>query len=267
MANQPAVIDDPATRSVTVEADTIEDALARISAELGPDARILGAERVRRGGIGGFFARELVEVHVEAGERHASGAAAAAPGQGVTAAFDQLLAAAESTHSASGARADHNRVEHTTPAVVTVDWSPSQLSEVGLPDTLARAIAGLDPADELAHLGALAAVLAPVCGPLPSGPAHLFGERAERLRAAVDLTESPGGYLHLVVGDELPSSLPGVPAVVSWVSDRGAARAISLALGSGALLGYGVGSAFGAPARRVSAVEAALAIRELMERR
>jgi hypothetical protein len=138
--------------------------------------------------------------------------------------------------------------------------------EVGLPGQLVQAISDLAPADDLAHLSAVTEVMTVVCGPLPAGPAHLVGERADRLRHAVDIDESPAGYLHLVVGDDLPGSLPGVPAVVSWVTDRGAARAIALALGTGARLGYGIGSGFGAPPRRISAVDAAIAVRDLMER-
>lgn len=272
MANPSAVTDTPAEQAITIEAATIEEALAKVSADLGPNARILSADRVRRGGIGGFFAKEVVEVRAEP---------VGAPGKGVVAAFDQLLAAAEANdHPAAGGEGpgepdaarppattpDRRGVSSTSP-VVTVDWSPARMTEVGLPHQLAQAVDGLDPADDLGHLQALTAALAPVCGPLPSGPARLVGSRADRLRAAVEPSESDGGHIHLVVGDELPDSLPGVPSVVSWVSDRGAARAIALALGTGARLGYGMASGFGSPARRISPVDAALAVRELMERR
>jgi hypothetical protein len=285
MANPPAVIDAPSAETVTVEAATIEEALAQISVDLGPDARILSADRVRRGGIGGFFAKEVVEVRVEP---------VSAPGKGVNAAFDQLLAAAETQHEAPagdpGIPAGTPPVSPAPPAatptaasatfgagapvvtvgagapVVTVDWQAARVLEMGLPDVLAHTIGSLDPTDDLAHVNALAATFSGVCGPLPPGAGRLVGERAGRLRAAVDIPEAPDGYIHLVVGDELPDSLPGVPAVVSWVSDRGAARAISLALGTGARLGYGMSSAFASPARRISPVDAALAVRDLMER-
>jgi hypothetical protein len=139
--------------------------------------------------------------------------------------------------------------------------------ELGLPGALVQAVAALDPADDLGHITALTEALAPVCRQLPSGPVNLIGERADRLRNAIEITEHQAGPVHLVVDDQLPAALPGVPAMVSWTSDRGAVRAISLALGTGAILAYGMGSGFGAPARRISALDAAFAIRELMHRK
>ena len=43
-------------------ADTIDEVLAQVRAELGEDAMILQTKRVVRGGLGGFFGREGVEV-------------------------------------------------------------------------------------------------------------------------------------------------------------------------------------------------------------
>jgi hypothetical protein len=255
------------TTTITIEADTVEEALGRLSTEVGPGARIVRADRVRKGGIAGFFAREVIEIEAEA------------PGKGawVAGAFDRLLAAAESaaptrTHDEPPTPVIARPtlvapVQATTaPVMVTVDWDSARMLELGLPGVLVQAVASLDPTDDLGHLTALVGALAPVCGPLPTEPVRLIGDRAVRLRTAVPMEESLTGYLHLVVGDELPESLPGVPTVVSWVTDRGAPRAISLALGTGARLGFGMGTAFGSPARRISALDAALAIRDLMER-
>jgi flagellar biosynthesis GTPase FlhF len=47
------------------EAPSLEQAVRIVRAEAGPTARIVGATRVRRGGVGGFFAREHVELEVE----------------------------------------------------------------------------------------------------------------------------------------------------------------------------------------------------------
>jgi hypothetical protein len=44
---------------------TLEAALARVAEEVGPNARIMQAEKVRSGGVAGFFARERFEVTVE----------------------------------------------------------------------------------------------------------------------------------------------------------------------------------------------------------
>lgn len=48
-------------------ADTIDEVLARVRAELGEDAMILQTRRVVRGGVGGFFGKEGVEVTAAAG--------------------------------------------------------------------------------------------------------------------------------------------------------------------------------------------------------
>lgn len=50
------------------DGDTLEAALARVAEECGPRARITQAEKVRTGGVAGFFARERFEVLVEMGE-------------------------------------------------------------------------------------------------------------------------------------------------------------------------------------------------------
>jgi len=43
----------------------LDGALARARAKVGPGARVVSAERIRSGGLGGFFARERVEIEVE----------------------------------------------------------------------------------------------------------------------------------------------------------------------------------------------------------
>ena len=48
------------------EGPVLEDLLERVRAEVGPDARIVAANRVRKGGVGGFFAKEGFEVVVDA---------------------------------------------------------------------------------------------------------------------------------------------------------------------------------------------------------
>ena len=58
-------------RATFVPFGTVEEALGRLSSELGPGARIVRADRVRKGGIAGFFAREVVEIEAEV-RRHGS---------------------------------------------------------------------------------------------------------------------------------------------------------------------------------------------------
>lgn len=50
-----------------VEALTAEAAIEQVHARLGPGARILDARRVLRGGVGGFFSKEHVQLHAAPG--------------------------------------------------------------------------------------------------------------------------------------------------------------------------------------------------------
>jgi hypothetical protein len=62
-ATPPAVAAAMAT--VVVEASTAEEALAVVHRNHGTGARIIQAEKVLRGGVGGFFTKELVQLTVE----------------------------------------------------------------------------------------------------------------------------------------------------------------------------------------------------------
>jgi len=68
--------------TVVLEGDGLDELLARVSSEHGEGARVVRAERVRVGGVGGFFARQRYEVVVEVDDAEAPTAAvptAAAP--------------------------------------------------------------------------------------------------------------------------------------------------------------------------------------------
>jgi hypothetical protein len=55
-------------RERTFEAATAEEALSLVAEELGTDAEILAIERVTKGGIAGFFAKELVQIRARQGD-------------------------------------------------------------------------------------------------------------------------------------------------------------------------------------------------------
>jgi hypothetical protein len=57
----------------------LEDLLERVRAEVGPHARIVAANRVRKGGVGGFFSRQAYEVLVETADATQSAAPTPAP--------------------------------------------------------------------------------------------------------------------------------------------------------------------------------------------
>jgi hypothetical protein len=95
-----------ATR-LLLEGPDLEELLARVRDEHGPEARIVSADRLRRGGVGGFFSKQWFELGVEVPDP--SSAAPAAPALDTveallaladqadgTPAFGTVLAAAES---------------------------------------------------------------------------------------------------------------------------------------------------------------------------
>ncbi len=65
--------------TVVLEGDAIEPLLARVATEHGPGARVVRAEKVRVGGVAGFFARERFELVVEVDDED-DAPAAPAPG-------------------------------------------------------------------------------------------------------------------------------------------------------------------------------------------
>ena len=71
------------------EGDSVEEILGRVRADLGADAEIVEANKIRSGGIGGFFAKERFEV--VARPRAATGATGLPPGID-EAAFDRAAA-------------------------------------------------------------------------------------------------------------------------------------------------------------------------------
>jgi hypothetical protein len=60
------------------EAATLDEAVQAARQSAGPEVRVVGASRVRRGGIAGFFAHEHIEVEVEVPDRKATSAPGAA---------------------------------------------------------------------------------------------------------------------------------------------------------------------------------------------
>ncbi|MDH4306991.1 MAG: hypothetical protein OEX04_05890, partial [Acidimicrobiia bacterium] len=201
MANH-LTLPDPIT--VTIEANTVEEALGRLSNQHGTAAKIVRADRVRKGGFAGFFTREVVEIEAEV----------TSEGPGVAGAFDRMLAAAEREEMSEAALPKSERAPARTLSLPGPDlmaganWDGAHMRAIGLPDPIVSALGDLTPDDDIGHVTALSVALSAVCGPLPTGPARLIGDRSDRLRGAVPLEESETGYIHLVVGDYLPDSLP-----------------------------------------------------------
>jgi hypothetical protein len=96
--------------TAVVEATTTEAAIADVHDRFGPDARILDARRVLRGGIGGFFAREVVQLH----------AAPAGPGP------------AGAVPAPAGAR--RSRVADPSEGIAPTTWTPPTLADAAPAD-------------------------------------------------------------------------------------------------------------------------------------
>jgi hypothetical protein len=86
------------------EGATIEEALAAAARELGPDVQVAEARKVRRGGVGGFFAQERYEVDAFI----AGGATAASKPRSLDQAFEALLSDAEGREMVQQARGPVN---------------------------------------------------------------------------------------------------------------------------------------------------------------
>ncbi|QHT56914.1 hypothetical protein GXP71_13055 [Cellulomonas sp. H30R-01] len=93
------------TTRLLLEGTSLAELMAHVRAEFGPQARVVRAERVRSGGIGGFFARERYEITVDVPPpppEARPAALRAVPAGGLPA----LLAAADEADEVGGAVAE-----------------------------------------------------------------------------------------------------------------------------------------------------------------
>lgn len=189
---------EPVPDTISVEADTIEDALEAVTERLGPDAEIVSAERSARGGIRGFFAREVVVVKArpKSAHRNPSGATG----------VDAMLAQMIETNDAQEGTFQHVLRQHLTlqeeeqempadpvppaaafPGTGPVRWSVSNLASLGVPTMILESTMGLDSSDDLAWINAIAVAVRTSCRPLPSTSFAMVGPSAHRLGRALDL--------------------------------------------------------------------------------
>jgi hypothetical protein len=282
------------SETILIEADTIEAALEVLSERYGSDATIVSAERARRGGFAGFFAREVVElvaIPPLSGRRAQEGAhddiiedTADVRPDGVDSAFARLLDAAEqadSTLARPGQRVallEHPTADETSTSAAAgelrpraaapvggVRWDVPQLIEIGLPGSLIEGLMALDPADDLAHVERLARSIEPLTGDLPAGPHRMIGTHSGGHSADPKIADrSIPVHLVLAEGDELDVTKPP-PSIVSWTHEAAAPTAIAVAWQTGATLGWL--QDWDGAIRRVTAVDAAIAIRQLLEAR
>lgn len=156
-----------ATR-LLLEGPDLEELLARVREEHGTEARIVSADRLRRGGVGGFFSKQWFELGVEVPDPAATPAPAPGP------ALDPGLDPALDTVEALLAMADQADSAPSFGAALSAAESP-----VDTPEQIAAmqraALTGIPsptPAPDTAELpdlaAAIAAALAETATPAPS---------------------------------------------------------------------------------------------------
>ncbi|HXF73256.1 MAG TPA: hypothetical protein VNO79_11685 [Actinomycetota bacterium] len=228
---------------ITIEAPTAEQALEEVSTLLGADAQIVEARKVHRGGVAGFFAREMVQLTARR-----TGAQTAAPGSEDGAATaragdaprtsrashsfrdalerlvtvadtaSQLAAARQAAPSAGagpspGAGSDGPPVS----GMGEVAWSPDELIRVGLSFALTESVVRLSPRDDLDWVWAIARIVSGLCRPFPQGPALLVGPRADALAAMLGAPAVSEPHLAQDVGTVyLPGDVRAVDP--SWLT-------------------------------------------------
>jgi len=157
-----------------LEGRELEPLLDRVRHELGPQARILSAEKVRSGGIGGFFARQRFELTVElddlpaeppCAESPSAEAPAAEPPAATAGGSPDALAAPASLLELADRVSDH---EHAAAVSTETPSFTSLLSRLGV---------SMDGSPSVPVLGPVPAAALPA-GALPvsvPGPRHPTG--------------------------------------------------------------------------------------------
>jgi len=212
-----------------LEGDDLELLLTRVRAEYGPDATVVRAERVRTGGIAGFFARERFELTIEVPERGPLGGWART-GRGAlggprarqdAVGIDALLDAADA--------AEQGEVPSLPQAPAAATGDGPQLSTGR--DTFASV---LDQVRSMTGAVPLDGVVEPAPPPAPPVRADPPGDAEPTVPPTAP---APGGTF-------APIATPTVPAMSSSVVLRppGAGKADLVALGVPARLLHDAGS-------------------------
>lgn len=200
----------PPAKTLTIEAGSAESALEEVTRRLGANAEIVDARKVHKGGIGGFFAREMVQITAKprpgASDRFGTVLSSAMHPQDGDSDAGQEDGAPKETRSPSSEtetspRQAGSATQKATPAPTSppgspppewrlsggADWSVAALARSDLPGAITEAVMDLDPRDDLGWIAAVAGAVAPWCRPLPSGSGVMIGESAGRVGTALDL--------------------------------------------------------------------------------
>lgn len=209
-----------------LDGEDLQSLMLRVRDEMGPDARIVKAERIRTGGIGGFFAKEHFELTVEVPDRTRTprrrrpaprAAAVDAP-----AGIDALLAAADAADDALDSDDDGDLT------VVEVPAAPSAPAASTAPAATAASPAAPEAPVVSTTGSTFAEVLEsmrlmvgppPAAPPRPAAPAEpeAPSEDDPAQDAGVDDTtpasDDPAADEAASAGAPVPPAVPSLPAV------------------------------------------------------
>ncbi|MEJ5867350.1 hypothetical protein WDV85_06265 [Pseudokineococcus sp. 5B2Z-1] len=117
--------------TVVLEGDGMEELLARVASEHGEGARVVRAERVRVGGVAGFFARQRFELVVEVDDAAADDVS----GDAVAAGLKPGAADAEDSGEGAAAPASATATSATTSSATTTSPTPAGGTSAATTDT------------------------------------------------------------------------------------------------------------------------------------
>lgn len=216
-----------------LDGEDLAGLMRRVRTEMGPDAVIVKAERVRTGGVAGFFAKEHFELTVEVPERPRArisrrpAAIAPAPAAGLSALLD----------AADAAEVQEQVGRATTAASEAASAAPAAGPRVSTDaDTFASLLASIDDMADV-----------PVTPPTPAPPAPVEPTAAESALAGIAARLQPmarfaprGAVVTPVTLDPIHGAVPTADIVVPAPRAGGGNRRALLALGvPAALLGKG----------------------------
>lgn len=206
------------------EAATLEEALEQARREAGPEATAVEANRVRRGGVGGFFAKQYVEVVVEVAET-----ATAAPAPAPVAGLAGMLDAADAEEA----------VTFTAPAPMAEPTPTLSTEQASFQDLVLRLANEQAPTSPVLGARTAPGGARPAPGSALAVPGSFAPTRADLGRLGlpsaftVDLaTESPDqAVLRALQSLPRAAALPTAPgSVVAVVGDRDGALALARSL-------------------------------------
>lgn len=215
------------------EGPRLEDLLSRIQQDHGPAARILAADKSRRGGVGGFFAKEIYEVTVEVEVEETLDAYVSAAAEAPSPAAPAIAAASVAPEAEPAAAGPDEWIED--------DWTPGIASPVvdGLHPPahldvtegreefaalLARLVAEADgDGDGRSQVDLTAASPDPAPDPDPAAPGHSHEPALPVVGPVVSSTHHAGPS----ASDRRPLTRPDLgagPVVLDRLLDQAASR-------------------------------------------